>query len=232
MSNNIFNTNDDDIFEDYSEDKSSNTESISEDKTAFDKVFADSDSPFKNLIQNSSLKVNFSEAFYQAAHHWIMQGYNQANSKSIIQQLVDLTNGKFLYQHRLLCCKEVLARKKTVIKFLTMLLEEDVEHVVAKAASEDYSIHFTQTYFNMFFRSFYNIHLHTYYHEVALYKALCEITGEQVDLQLCDHTVEPEETLDPADYINFLYIQYFDKDLLQEKIDKYVKEIFDTKDQA
>lgn len=232
MSNNIFNSNDDDIFEDYVEDTPSNTHTPTEDKSNFDKVFADLDSPFKNLLQNSSLKVNFTEAFYEAAHQWIMTGYSQANSMAVIQQLVDLTDGKFLYLHRLTCSKEVLARKKTIIKFIAMLLEDDAANIVAKSGDDDFSIHFTETYFNMFFRSFYNIHLHTFYHEVALYKALCEILQIEPDLNLCDHNIAPEENLDSTDYVNSLYIQYFDQDLLQEKINKHVEEIFNTKDKA
>lgn len=231
MSNNIFNSNDDDIFEEYVDSPSTQNQSSIEDKNTFDKVFSDVDSPFKTLLQNSSLKVNFSEAFYQAAHEWIMRGYQQANTNSIIEEVVRLTDGQFLYRHRLTCSIETLSRKKTIIKFLSMLLEEDSSNLVARAEEfGDLNIHLSETYFNMFFRSFYNIHLHTFYHEVALYKALCDVLNIEHNQELCDHTIAPDQIIDTADYINSLYIQYFDKDFLQEKIDKYVKELFNTQD--
>jgi hypothetical protein len=235
MSNNIFNSSDDDLFEDYVE--SPISESIEDNTTEtnnnFDKVFSDLDSPFKNLLQNSSLKVNFGDAFYKAAHEWTMQGYREANTLSIIDGLVALTDGQFLYHHRLACSRETLARKKTIIKFLSMLLEDGTPSVVkATADNEDFTAAFTETYFSMFFRSFYNIQLHTFHHEAALYKALCEVLNVEPDLDLCNPTVESYAITDTADYINSLYIQHFDKDLLQEKIDKYVQQVFPTQDQA
>lgn len=233
MSNNIFNSNDDDIFEEYIESSTDTSQDpIVENQTNFDKVFSDLDSPFKNLLQNSSLKVNFGDAFYKAAHEWTMQGYREANTISVIDALVALTNGEYLYHHRLACSRETLARKKTIIKFLSMILNDDIPNVIAKADNDDFSIHFTETYFNMFFRSFYNIQVHTFHHETALYKALCEVVGTQPDLDLCDLNTESIAITETADYINSLYIQHFEKDLLQEKIDKYVKEIFPTQDQA
>jgi hypothetical protein len=238
MSNNIFNTNDDDIFDDYQETSTSNDPLIdtpvsNEDKS-FEKVFSDLNSPFESLIQNSSLKVNFGEAFYNAAHEWIMQGYREANNITVIDSLVQLTDGKYLYQHRLNCSRQTLARKKTVLKFLSILLDnsDETPSIVAKNSKQDLNLDFSEAYFSMFFRSFYNIQLHTFHHEIALYKALCEILEVEPDQTLCDPTLESIAITETTDYINSLYMQYFDRDLLQQKIDKYLEEISFNKNQA
>lgn len=68
MPDNIFSTNDDDIFEDYVE--SSSNDSFSQDTSSaqpLDKIFSDVDSPFKKLLEDSSLKVGLGESFYNAA---------------------------------------------------------------------------------------------------------------------------------------------------------------------
>jgi hypothetical protein len=236
MSNNIFNTNDDDIFDDYQETSASSDPLLeasthNEDKS-FEKVFSDLNSPFESLIQNSSLKVNFGEAFYNAAHEWIMQGYREAGNISIIDSLVKLTDGKYLYEHRLNCSRQTLARKKTVLKFLSILLDNTDETPTFIANNTTHDFNFSEAYFSMFFRSFYNIQLHTFHHETALYKALCEILEVEPDNNLCDPNVETTAVTETTEYINTLYMQYFDRDLLQQKIDKYLEEISSTKNQA
>jgi hypothetical protein len=236
MSNNIFNTNDDDIFDDYQEtfvssDPLLEAPTHNEDKS-FEKVFSDLNSPFESLIQNSSLKVNFGEAFYNAAHEWIMQGYREAGNISIIDSLVKLTDGKYLYEHRLNCSRQTLARKKTVLKFLSILLDNTDETPTFIANNTTHDFNFSEAYFSMFFRSFYNIQLHTFHHETALYKALCEILEVEPDNNLCDPNVQTIAVTETTEYINTLYMQYFDRDLLQQKIDKYLEEISSTKNQA
>jgi hypothetical protein len=236
MSNNIFNTNDDDIFDDYQETSASSDPLLeapthNEDKS-FEKVFSDLNSPFESLIQNSSLKVNFGEAFYNAAHEWTMQGYREANNTTIIDSLVKLTDGRYLYEHRLNCSRQTLARKKTVLKFLSILLDNTDETPAIIANNTTHDFNFSEAYFSMFFRSFYNILLHTFLHETALYKALCEILEVEPDNNLCDPNIETIAITDTNDYINSLYMQYFDRDLIQQKIDKYLEEISSTKNQA
>lgn len=242
MSNNIFNTNDDDIFDDYQETSNSNSSSnnplldsplVNDDKS-FEKVFSDLNSPFESLLQNSSLKVNFGEAFYNAAHEWVMQGYREANNISMIDALVQLTDGQYLYHHRLNCSRQTLARKKTVLKFLSILLDnsDEAPHVIAKNSNEDFNVHFSEAYFSMFFRSFYNIQMHTFLHETALYKALCEILNVEPDNDLCDPNIESVAITETSDYINSLYIRYFDKDLLNQKINNHLEEISFNKNQA
>jgi len=61
-------------------------------------------------------------------------------------------------------------------------------------------------------------------HEVALYKSLCDIMGIEQDSNLCDLNQESEIIQNTADVINDLYIQYFDKDALEERLKEYVKE--------
>jgi hypothetical protein len=236
MSNNIFNTNDDDIFDDYQETSASSDPLLeapthNEDKS-FEKVFSDLNSPFESLIQNSSLKVNFGEAFYNAAHEWTMQGYREANNTTIIDSLVKLTDGRYLYEHRLNCSRQTLARKKTVLKFLSILLDNTDETPTFIANNTTHDFNFSEAYFSMFFRSFYNIQLHTFHHETALYKALCEILEVEPDNNLCDPNVQTIAVTETTEYINTLYMQYFDRDLLQQKIDKYLEEISSTKNQA
>ena len=228
MSNNIFNTNDDDIFDDYQETSISSDPLLespiqNEDKS-FEKVFSDLNSPFESLIQSSSLKVNFGEAFYNAAHEWVMQGYREANNITVIDSLVQLTDGKYLYQHRLNCSQQTIARKKTVLKFLSILLDNTDESNTVVSNSTTHDFNFSEAYFSMFFRSFYNIQLHTFHHETALYKALCEILEVEVDNTLCDPALETIVITETNDYINSLYMQYFDRDLIQQKIDKYLEE--------
>lgn len=236
MSNNIYNTNDDDIFDDYQEPSTSTdplleAPLVNEDKS-FEKVFSDLNSPFESLIQNSSLKVNFGEAFYNAAHEWIMQGYREANDISIIDSLVKMSDGKYLYEHRLNCSRQTLARKKTVLKFLSILLDNTDESNTIVSNNTHHDFNFSEAYFSMFFRSFYNIQLHTFHHETALYKALCEILEVEPDHDLCDSNVETVAITSTTDYINTLYMQYFDRDSLQQKIDKYLEEISFNKNQA
>lgn len=234
MSNNIFNSSDDDIFEDYSESQTASNidNTVSDTSNNFDKVLSDLDSPFKNLLQSSSLKVNFGDAFYKAAHEWTMSGYREANTISVIDALTSITNGQYLYHHRLACSAEVLSRKKTIIKFLSLLLNGEDELITAKADGENFNLEFTTAYFNMFFRSYYNIHIHTFYHEVALYKALCDITNTVPDLDLCDPEKEPGPPIQAAEHLNLLYLKHFDKEILQGKIDQYVQELFPIQDQA
>lgn len=229
MSSNIYSSNDDDIFEDYVESTSAttNNDSFSQSEESIDKVFSDIDSPFRSLLQSSSLKVNFGDAFYNAAFEWVNQGYREANAASIVECLAELTNGKFLYNHRLTTSKEILTRKKTIIKFLNMMLENKNFETVVKVAGEHSDFKFNETYFNMFFRSFYNIQLHTYYCELAVYKSLCEMLQLEVDSDLCDpHANSELMILNSAEHINDLYIQYFEKDELGDRIGKHLDEFF------
>ena len=128
-------SNDDDLFEDYVESNPSTDSSYDADLSTntVDKVFSDIDSPFKSLLRDSSLKVNFSEAFYRAAHEWVNQGYREANTSAILNELVLITNGQFVYRHRIELCKESLARKKTIISFLNIVLNSDTADTVIKA---------------------------------------------------------------------------------------------------
>ncbi len=227
MSDNIFSTDDDDIFQDYVD--SDSTDVFSENTTAdtpqpFDKLLADVDSPFKKLLQNSSLKVNLGEAFYAAADEWVNLGYKEANASAIVKELAELTQGRFLYKHRLECCKEVIARKKTIIRFLNIMLDKDQEKNIVAAAVDDFKLNLSESYFDMFFRSYYNIEMFMLQHEIALYKSLCDIMQIDKDLSLIDLNTETDVINNTADVINDLYIQYFDKDNLEERMNEYVKE--------
>jgi hypothetical protein len=227
MSDNIFSTDDDDIFQDYVD--SDSTDVFSENTTAdtpqpFDKLLADVDSPFKKLLQNSSLKVNLGEAFYAAADEWVNLGYKEANASAIVKELAELTQGRFLYKHRLECCKEVIARKKTIIRFLNIILDKDQEKNIVAAAVDDFKLNLSESYFDMFFRSYYNIEMFMLQHEIALYKSLCDIMQIDKDLSLIDLNTETDVINNTADVINDLYIQYFDKDNLEERMNEYVKE--------
>jgi hypothetical protein len=51
----------------------------------------------------------------------------------------------------------------------------------------------------------------------------------EIDSTLCDLNFETSPTLNTADVINDLYIQYFDADALEERMKEYVKE-FRTKE--
>ena len=233
MSDNIYSYNDDDIFEDYVE-QNSQPDDVSEINNSvqnnIDQVFSDIDSPFRNLLHSSSLKVNFGDAFYNAAYEWISQGYREANSVAIVNTLTEITDGKFLYNHRLLCSVEVLNRKKTIIRFLTTILEEESIKTVVKVNGNDPSFSFSETYFNMFFRSFYNIQLHSFYCELAVYKSMCEILELPIDDNLCDpFNSESLTILNATEQINDLYIKYFNHDDMKQKVDKHFDEIIQKK---
>jgi hypothetical protein len=221
--------NDDDIFEDYVEQRETQVEDISTSTNPVDKVFSEVDSPFKALLNQTSLKVNFGEAFYSAAHSWIMNGYRQANIASIIDELNHLTEGKFLYRSRLFFCRESIARKKVILRFLQILLDDSSVSAVIREASRDFNINFTETYFHMFFRSFYNIQKHTFFQEIALYKVLCEITDTPVDEDLIDLTKDNEEITDITQYINSLYDNQFNSDDIQQRADAYFHEMVSKK---
>lgn len=228
MPDNIFSANDDDIFEDYVE--SSSNDSFSQDTSSaqpLDKIFSDVDSPFKKLLEDSSLKVGLGEAFYNAADEWVNQGYKEANSSAIIKELARLTDGRFLYNHRLECAKEVIARKKTILRFLNMLLESDAQKNIISSAT-DFRITLSETYFDVFFRSYFNIETFMIQHEIALYKSLCEMMNIEIDESLCNLNQETETISNVADVINDLYMQHFDKDDLEERMKKHVNE-FRTK---
>lgn len=228
MSSNIYSSNDDDIFEDYVESTSATTDydSFAQPEESINKVFSDIDSPFRSLLQSSSLKVNFGDAFYNAALEWVNQGYREANGAAIVETLAELTNGKFLYNHRLTTSKEILSRKKTILKFLTMMLENDNFETVIKVAGENSNLKFNETYFNMFFRSFYNIQLHTYYCELAVYKSLSDMLELPIDPDICDpHSHADLIVLNASEHINDLYIQYFEKDELGNRIENHLNEL-------
>jgi len=230
MPDNIFSSNDDDIFEEYVENTTSydDVDLPPDNNQTIDKLFTDVDSPFKKLLQNSSLKVNLGEAFYAAADEWVNLGYKEAHSAAVVKQLAELTEGKFLYHHRLECCKEVIARKKTIIKFLTSMLDADSEKSIINAAT-DFKLNLSESYFDIFFRSYYNIEMFMLQHEIALYKSLCDMMEIEHDLNLCDLNQDTETIQNTADVINDLYIQYFDKDALEERMKEYAKE-FRTKE--
>jgi hypothetical protein len=228
MPDNIFSTNDDDIFEDYVE--SSSNDSFSQDTSSaqpLDKIFSDVDSPFKKLLEDSSLKVGLGESFYNAADEWVNQGYKEANSSAIIKELARLTDGRFLYNHRLECAKEVIARKKTILRFLNMLLDSDAQKNIISSAT-DFRITLSETYFDVFFRSYFNIETFMIQHEIALYKSLCEMMNIEIDESLCNLNQETETISNVADVINDLYMQHFDKNDLEERMKKHVNE-FRTK---
>lgn len=220
-------SNDDDLFEDYVEEKPhADHYQDSNPDNPINSVFGDEDSPFKSLLRNSALKVNFGEAFYRAATEWMSQGYREANNASIINELVRITNGEFLYRHRLMFCAETIARKKTIINFLSVIVDGENTDTLIRSANEDFQINFTKNYFNMFFKSFYNIHLHTFYHEVALYKTLCEITNTPVDQSLIDLETESNPLLDSSSFINDLYMQYFEKEEIKTILERHLEETF------
>lgn len=224
-------SNDDDIFEDYVEQPSTNVQDITEEDSnnLSQSIFSEMDPSFREIFTNSSLKVNFGEAFYKAAHQWVTQGYKEANSAAIVKTLSEITDGKFLYHHRLISCIESINRKKTIIKFLSAILDTEENVTVVHSVNNDANINFSQTYFNMFFRSFYNIHVHTFWYEVALYKTLSEYLELEIDETLIDINHPADQVLSLADFINGLYIQYFDRDYLTSKVEQNVNQILDEK---
>lgn len=232
MSNNIFSSSDDDIFEDYVEPTvpSSDEDLLNSNQDSIDKVFDTiEDSPFKEILRNSTLKVNFGEAFYTASYEWITNGYRESNSAAVIATLTKLTNGEFLYWHRYITSGELLARRKTIIKFLTMMLDtEDIASYVKEVGSnKKLKLQFSDTYFSMFFRSFYNIHLFMYKNELAVYLSLADILSQDPDKNLLDPLSDLQvSTIELAEYINDLYIQHFEKDKLTDLIEKHANEIF------
>lgn len=231
MSN--INSNDDDIFEDYV-DTSSNSPSFSDpaSDTSINKVFSEVDSPFKSMLNNSSLKVGFTEAFYMAAHEWINVGYREANNAAIVDELVRITNGEFLYRQRIKFSMETISRKKTIVRFLTILLDETNTSEIISVASRDFNLNFNEKFFIMFFRSLYNIQIHSLLEEIVLYKSLCHLTSTPVDEDLCDLTKDSEPISNNSDYINKLYLDYFQKDTkqLEELREHYINEVFPKKD--
>lgn len=221
--------NDDDIFEDYVEpQRSFDIDSEESSDSSINKVFSDVDSPFKSLLENSSLKVGFTEAFYRAAHDWTVSGYREANNSAIIDELVRITNGDFLYRQRIRFCAETIARKKTIIRFLDIVLKEDNSSEIVSVASKEFKLNFTEKFFKMFFRSLYNVMLHSLLTEIVLYKSLCHITDTQVDANLCDLSKDTEPITNASDYINNLYLEHFKKDeqKLEELRKLYAKEVF------
>lgn len=231
MADNIFSSSDDDIFEDYVESSPNNDfiEDTNDPNQSINKILGDVDSPFGKLMGNSFLKVGLGEAFYAAADEWVNNGYKEANAAAIIKQLAKITEGRFLYDHRLECCKEVIARKKTIIKFLNMLLDKEQTNGLIKASADGMNINLSESYFDIFFRSYYNIEMFMIQNEIALYKSLCDLMQIEPDLTLCDLNHETETIQNTADVINELYIQYFDKDALEERMKEYAKE-FRTKE--
>jgi len=135
MSSNLYSSNDDDIFEDYVEPQASSAYNSSQ-EDEINKSFSDIDSPFSSLLRSSSLKVNFGDAFYNAAHEWITAGYREANTSAILSTLSEITEGRFLYFHRLTSSVELLQRKKTIIRFLKLLLNNDSLDGIDKVISE------------------------------------------------------------------------------------------------
>lgn len=223
-------SNDDDIFEDYVEERPSNIEDpVNTSAENFDKAFSDIETPFKGLLKNSSLKVNFGEAFYSAAHEWIMQGYRDANNIAILDELARITDGQFLYRHRLIFCKESIIRKKTVLRFLSLIIAGDETKIFVRSANEQFGLNLTENYFNMFFKSFYNILIDTYWNEVALYKTLCQITETEIDETVFDIDHE-SSIINVSDHINTLYIDYFEKTQLDEILKRNIDEIFASKE--
>jgi hypothetical protein len=234
MSSNIYSSNDDDIFEDYVEPSSSNDYSNTP-EDLIDKSFPDIDSPFSSLLRSSSVKVNFGDAFYNAAHEWIASGYREANTSAILTTLSELTEGRFLYVHRLTSSAELLQRKKTIIRFLKLLLNNDSLDGFVKVISDhkeaiEDKLKFNEEYFNMFFRSFYNLQIHTYKCEYAVYISLCEMLDHPIDQSLADPFSEDITVTSGSKTINDLYMQYFEKDKLGDLIEKNIEQILSQKE--
>lgn len=225
-------SNDDDIFEDYV-DTPSNSPSFSDSTSdsSINKVFSEVDSPFKSMLSNSSLKVGFTEAFYMAAHEWTNVGYREANNAAVVDELVRMTNGEFLYRQRIKFSIETIARKKTIVRFLKILLDESNTSEIIATASRDFNLNFNEKFFIMFFRSLYNVQIHSLLDEIVLYKSLCHLTSTPVDEDLCDLTKDTEPISNNSDYINKLYLDFFEKDTkqLEELREHYVNEVFQQK---
>ena len=228
MTNSIFSSNDDDIFEEYVETNSPN-ETIDDQRSHLDRTLAEIDSPFKNLMKTSSMKVSFADSFYGASIEWIEQGYRESSDISVFDALAKMTNGRFLYEHRLTCCVEAINRKKTILKFVTLILEADVKFEETSnpnqmKVSGKISDAVKEISLSMFFKSFYNIHFHNLKHDVALYKTLCEYLELDVDQALVDLNAPAHQVLSTNDYINSLYVQYLDSDYLSKGILKHGQE--------
>lgn len=221
--------NDDDIFEDYVEPQRLFSDPIEEpSESNINKVFSDVDSPFKSLLDNSSLKVNFTEAFYRAAHDWTAAGYREANTASIIDELVRITDGEFLYRQRIKFCTETIARKKTIIRFLNIILNDENSSEVINVANKELNLNFTENFLKMFFCSLYNVMKHSLMTEIVLYKSLCELTNTAIDEDLCDLDKDTEPITNTSEYVNNLYLQYFKKHehKLEELRQRHAEEIF------
>lgn len=234
MSSNLYSSNDDDIFEDYVEPQASSAYNSSQ-EDEINKSFSDIDSPFSSLLRSSSLKVNFGDAFYNAAHEWITAGYREANTSAILSTLSEITEGRFLYFHRLTSSVELLQRKKTIIRFLKLLLNNDSLDGFVKVISDNKEmiedkLKFNEEYFNMFFRSFYNLQVHTYKCEYAVYISLCEMLDHPIDESLADPFSEDVEIISGAKTINDLYMKYFEKDKLGDLIEKNINQILSQKE--
>lgn len=232
MSDNIYSSNDDDIFEDYVESNSSpnTTQDVTEDseQDSIENLFSGLDSSFRTLIAKSSFKIGLGESFYNASHTWENIGYTEANTKAILSHLAESTGGKFLYFHRLVNCAEIIARKKTVIKFIDILID-DVQNsqtsaiIKSKTSDKQFDLNLTDNYFKMVFSSFRRIQYYFYQREVAVHKAISDILGLEHDNDLYDFS-KPSKVVDTtAQTINDLYIQYFDNDVLQEKVSAYLE---------
>lgn len=223
-------SNDDDLFEEYVEEKSETTISSEQDHTEtesqdpFDTIFSGLDSSFKDLILKSTFKVNLGDSFYKAAKEWEMNGYSEANIKAVLTQLAEITEGKFLYQHRLFSCAETIARKKTVLKFLSMILDDDSFETIVKSSDSTKSMTLTKSYFEMFFGSFYRINMYFYIKEVALHRTLSDMLGLPHDEDLYDLEKPTEVTMGTSTTINDLYTRYFNNEELSSKMDHYVEQ--------
>lgn len=221
---NYYSSSDDDIFEDYVEDSLPPLEEPiqSSSRESFDQIFSDLDSPFKELILKTTFKVNLGESFYTATKEWENHGYLEANNKAILSQLAELTNGKFLYHHRLISCAEIIARKKTVLKFLDLLLNEDQQEALVRSADSKIQFQLTRSYFEMFFGSFKKIYQYFYIRDVALHRSLSDLLGFAHDEDLYDINKPSNVIHSTADTINDLYLKYFDNDAITDSMVKYL----------
>ena len=222
-------SDDDDIFEDYVESSSQSSIGEVSSTESIDKVFSEVDTPFASLIKTSNIKIGFGEAFYGAAKEWVLQGYREANSIAVLDHLSKITDGHFLFHHRLLLCKESIDRKKTILHFLNLVFENDSTDTIIKGPNS-MNITFTETYFHMFFKSYYNVLLDTYYSDIALYKTLCEMTNVEFDNDVYDITKIPT-SISMSDHVNNLYTQYFKDTNLVDVLNRNMDEVFSKKPQ-
>jgi len=223
-------SNDDDIFEDYVE--TSTQDSLNDSTSSsenIDKVFSEVDTPFAALIKNSNIKIGFGEAFYSAANEWVLQGYREANNVALLDHLAKTTNGEFLFHHRLILCKESIDRKKTILHFLNLVFDTDNTDTIIKGPNS-MNITFTQTYFHMFFKSYYNVLLDTYYADIALYKTLCEMTSTEFDNDVYDID-KMSSPITISEHINSLYTNYFKDTDLIDSLHRNLDEVFSKKPQ-